>query len=351
VPVLGYLLIMIGLISLGYGVLSARSWLNALHARRAATLARRRVATTNRTKDADDSDLRRASQIASVAGPSALAASASPRDDEDDLPPSRTKPGYYGEPSPHQEPPRPGGLGRLGRGLGRSAARPSRSEPSDSDEPVSRPGSGRPGGRLWRNPFDRDVEVDEFALPKAVPLRSGNGGETSASVSQPSSSIPPSVPVAAVKPAEPVTNPAVPPKPPKVLSRGAQRIQQIKAEARQAISGRRPPSSVAPAAAPTVAATPSAPTPGAAPSPGLAATAAAPPPVGGDRQRQQQRDLLALGLLDFDPETAATRRDQEEVVRVKDGRAKDAPDGKGGNGGNGGGQTVKAFVARLARRR
>ncbi len=41
VPVMGYLLVFTGIVSLGYGVLSMRSWLNVLHARRLQAIARR----------------------------------------------------------------------------------------------------------------------------------------------------------------------------------------------------------------------------------------------------------------------------------------------------------------------
>ncbi|MEI6987238.1 MAG: hypothetical protein WCK65_14030, partial [Rhodospirillaceae bacterium] len=40
VPVLSYLLVFTGFVLLGYGVLSTRSWVNTLYARRAAMLER-----------------------------------------------------------------------------------------------------------------------------------------------------------------------------------------------------------------------------------------------------------------------------------------------------------------------
>ncbi len=292
VPALGYLLVFTGLVLLGYGVLSTRSWLNTLHARRAAALARRRTLYSARTKDEDDSDLRRAGQMAGLAAPPSSQAveSGAGRGNSAQAQPAAREPMLPMAPSQPES--RAGGaLGRVGRGLDRDPGSRGANERS-----ASKPGPG-----------NRERDEDEFERmlsPRPQPAPSP------VVVAAPPPPPPPPSPLP-VKPAALVSVPAKP------LSRGAERIERIKAESRGAT--RRS----APARLKPVQQEPSQP-PVALP-PVVAAVPAAAP--ADDRVRRRAQDLLELGLLDVEADDGENQT--SKAVAQK---------------------SAKPFVSRLARR-
>ena len=254
-PVMGYLLIFTGIVGLGYGVLSTRSWLNVLHARRLQALARRQQLQAARAGE-------NAAAPAKAAAPSAPSRRLD-EDAEDDLPPR------LAAEIDRDEAPRGKGktsLARMGRRLGRGESEP---EPEIETKPQGKP---------WRNPYDPAPAIADktpAALPAAAP--------------------PP--PAVRQLPALPASSPeAKPAKPARPLSRGAERIRRIKEEARKALPARRAKPAAAP---PAVAVAP-------------AAVAPEPPPVSHDdssaKRARQQRDLMELNLLEIDPPQAPERR-------------------------------------------
>lgn len=251
VPVLGYLLMFTGIVGLGYGVLSTRSWLNVLHARRLQALARRQQLQAARARDDDAGAPLRAE--APRPAPRSL-----DEDGEDDLP-ARLAAQIDRDEAPAGK--GTSALARVGRRLG-----PGEPEPES-----------RPAGKPWRNPYD--------PAPAAL---SDNRPEPR----RPAAAAPP-LP-APQPPAPPVA--ARPAKAEKPLSRGAERIRRIKDEARLS----RPPRRVKPKAAAAL------PPPAAAPEP--------PPPSPAVRddasalRARRQRDLMELDLLELDPSPAAEHR-------------------------------------------
>ena len=335
VPMLGYLLIFTGIVLLGYGVISTRSWLNALEAKRVAALARRRTLAAAKNKSDDDSGLRRAPRISSLAGSNGrIGGSRSEGGDNGtggaSPPASRSGDLSLPLPSPvRKAAPSPIGtvvqgrgagesggisgsaLGRLGRGVTRETFSPS------SDSLASPRSSLRESRRS-------DVDVAPKAFPVPVPA-----------VAPPVPvSVPvPSLPVALPAPVSPV--PAAPAAA-KPKSRGAERIEQIKAESRQANQARRRKSAASgkPVATPekdedrderlpeNTAPPPPSPPPMVAATPTPAPASAAPPSA--ERRSQMERDLRELGL--------------QNQVRLE--LPESGPDKAGS----------KPFVARLARR-
>jgi hypothetical protein len=338
VPMLGYLLIFTGIVLLGYGVISTRSWLNALEAKRVAALARRRTLAAAKNKSDDDSGLRRMPRMSSLAGSGErIGGSRGERSENGTggafLPASRSD-------DPSVSPPLPvrkaatapvgvssqgrgasegGGisgsaLGRLGRGVTRETFSPS----SDS--------FASPRSAL-REARSSDVDI----APKAPPVTVSAVAPIAVPVPVVSSLVAPPAPVLPVSVGLPVPTPAAPPAA-KPKSRGAERIEQIKAESRQANQARRrksaalgkpvatpekdedrderPPENMASPPPPPVVIT--------------AATATVATPPSAERRSQMERDLRELGL--------------QNQVRLE--LPEPGPDKAGS----------KPFVARLARR-
>ena len=430
VPALGYMLMFIGIVSLGYGVVSTRSWLITLDARRVAARARKRAVQAGRGREADvDSERSRsplplvaASLNAPLFGGMAKAppiARASDDDASDDGATSASSGRNDGARGEFRSESKPTGGGsaaaaRLGRGLGRSARRAAPLVVEDDDRPTP-----RTAGKPWRNPYERlrqDAEVTEAELvevkdvhdsqesvEKKKQASEGKGAESvdegaassGRSAVAETSPLPPTPPPA--KPLQPtviiVAAPPPPPLPPVVaeaapvptklpLSRGAERIQRIKEESRSTpvargrkrVSGGEAPAGLAippkPApqtpvsqvpvepksveAAPVqpvpleVASVQSAPIPPAIhqPAPAVEPVAVAvvisetePVAVADDiaRKRRRQRDLVELGLIDYEPEgeEAAVEKAKVTPRRPTPGPTKPA---------------AKPFVSRLARR-
>ena len=246
-PVMGYLLIFTGIVGLGYGVLSTRSWLNVLHARRLQALARRQQLQAARAGETKPE--------APKAGAQSAQSRRSDEDAEDDLPPR------LAAEIDRDEAPRGKGntsLARMGRRLGRGE-----SEPEIEIE-------AKPQGKPWRNPYDPAPAIT--AKPPAP---------------RPAAAPPPAVRQLAAPPAPaPEAKPAKPARP---LSRGAERIRRIKEEARKALPARRAKPATVPAAA--------------VPEP--------PPAAHDDssaKRARQQRDLMELNLLEIDPPQAPEHR-------------------------------------------
>ena len=274
-PVMGYLLVFTGLVGLAYGVLSTRSWLNVLHARRLQALARRQQLQAARARDDD------------TAAPKAAAPQpARSRDDEDDLPP-RLAARLDREETPLGAGTGSSALARVGRRLGRG-------EPEPEPKPEV-----KPAGKPWRNPYG----------PAASPLPAAAPSSPASPSPQPAPPAP--APQAALPPPPPppvLQAPPVPAKPAKLLSRGAQRIKRIKEESRRSL-----PRHLKPKPAPAQAAAPPLPL---APPPPAPSTAAPPTPVADPdeaaRRARRQRDLMELELLDVDPAAAGRHQAVEE---------------------------------------
>jgi hypothetical protein len=335
VPVLGYLLIFIGVVLLSYGVMSTRSWLNALEARRVAALARRRTLYAARTRPDDDSELRRAGRMASLAAPASGDGGKPANDggaegvraDPTPIGGASTAGGQPGRGTASADALTGGALGRIGRSLAHSA------------------GGGRPSAGRERREDDRETDTDDRdrrPVPSSTSARPGIPTATPvakapvpapAQVSTPTpapASVSPPVPTATATATAP--SPAAPAKP---KSRGAERMDRIKAEAREATSARRrrpvtvaggAPSSQSPAVSDGVPSPQSMPVPEPVPvsDPGAAEKAAV-----ADRRKRRERDLAELGLVGLD---------QAELDRAL--RA-EPPAEKAG---------AKPFLGRLARR-
>ncbi|MEI7608618.1 MAG: hypothetical protein WCJ64_14675, partial [Rhodospirillaceae bacterium] len=252
VPVMGYLLIFTGIVSLGYGVLSTRSWLNVLHARRLQAMARRQALQAARAHDGEPPPLAAAAPVA--------ARKRVDEDADDELPPR------VAAQLDRDEEPRgkdAGTLSRFGRRLGRGEPEP---EPDI-----------KPAGKPWRNPYDpAPGATAERPEPPPTPAP-----PPPAPAPAPVIAAPPPRPAPEVRPAKPV----------KPLGRGAERIKRIKEESRQMLPARRPkpkPAAVIPPP-PAVLEPPAPPPPPPAPS--------APVQDESAQRARRQRDLMELDLL------------------------------------------------------
>ncbi len=298
VPMLGYLLIFVGLVSLGYGVLSTRSWLNELHTRRAAALARKRSLYGTPANAKVDSTIRQFERVTGTLPPG-MPKPAKNKSKDKEVEKVETDREDDFRPVPRQstsvtrDPDGPLALARLSRGLNRTT---NRSTAAASASAPFTESLANEGG-------DDDRSAEAAALPPLPPL-------------------PASLP--------PVSAP--PPVPGKVLSRGAERIRQVKAQSRQSAPAAR--RTAAPVSA-SASATPPATSTAAVVEPVRAPEPVAPPPAARDpRKTQRMRDLLELGLLDVEPEAgdfAATAKAPAERPAKPE-------------------RSAMPFVARLARR-
>ena len=316
VPALGYLLIFTGVVLLGYGVMSTRSWLNALEARRVAARARRRTLYSARTRLDDDSDLRRAGRLTSLAasgGGGAGGGGARPVTGDEDHPrqdptPIRSAAGDDGRSG--------AALGRIGRSLTRNATA------------GAGVGTGwAPAAPAGRKPDeDRDRTVRALALPSPVSVPAPV--LASAPVAVAAAPVAVSGPVAPRPAGSPP--PVLPPKTPAVAakprSRGAERMERIKAEARDAASSRRRRPAAAAGggepsagpAAPGAAVVP--PGPPAVPVPAPVVVAAAAAVAADGEKKRRERDLLELGLLEVTPAAIAESRTEKAGAKPFVGR-------------------------------
>ena len=355
VPMLGYLLMFTGAVLLGYGVISTRSWLNALEAKRVAALTRRRTLAAARTRQDGDSDLRLASRLTTLATtgskPAAGGHPGRPRpltgDDDSRVESAPVRgPAATGGDSPRGRGLPDGGqamtgsaLGRLGRSLART---------STGLEPVSGtsrpPLSTRPG--LPTRPGSRIDEIDlaPKPSPRSVITRDVDDDNGDGRPAQPSAPAPATAPTPVPAPTAAAGALVAAPVPPpaarsplkaadKPKGRGAERIEQIKAESRQASqTRRRRPASPGTGESPNSQARPAGVTmPMETPAiPPLAPPLSAPPTqppdalAAADRRSRRERDLMELGL-------------REQVLADVDDARAERPG-------------TKPFLARLARR-
>ena len=299
VPVLGYLLIFTGIVGLGYGVLSTRSWLNVLHARRLQALHRRQQLQAARAREDGSAPLKAGAPLAT--------ARIRDEDAEDELPPR------LAAQIDREDAPSSGkgssALARVGRRLGQGEPEP----------------EIKPAGKPWRNPYGSAPGAG--MKPQPQPL----------AVEPPPP--PPAPPPQSQPEPQPVLRSAPRPvaearaaKADKPLSRGAERIKRIKDESRRSLPVRRvkPTAAAAPPAVVPVAVAPVA-VPEPPPSPPPVPQAQAVRDDASTLRARRQRDLMELDLLELDQPKTAERRPA----------TRDEGDEPRGN---------KPFLSRMARR-